>query len=186
MATTEQREALNNALSATLSRTIDFLKFSETKNAALLTFASAWLVALINLLSNHRIANYGPRTAIIISLFLFALAAVVALYSFLPKLKLSAFHRDPDRQKSLLYFGDVSEFDAATYAVRFSERYTSEIDEVISDDYLHDLAVQVAANSSITMRKFNLFNVGGALVMTAIIVLAAATAWATYHNLWTS
>ena len=40
MATNEQMEALDDALSSTLSRTIDFLKFAETKNAALLTFAS--------------------------------------------------------------------------------------------------------------------------------------------------
>jgi hypothetical protein len=185
MATTEQREALNDALSATLSRTIDFLKFAETKNAALLTFASVWLVALINLLSNHRIAHSGPRIAVVVSLFLFALAAVVALYSFLPKLKLSAFHRDPERQKSLLYFGDISEFDAATYVVRFSEQYTSEPDEVFSERYLHDLGVQVAANSAITFRKFKLFNVGGALVLAALVILTAAAVWITYHNLWT-
>jgi hypothetical protein len=186
MPTNEQREALNDALSATLSRTIDFLKFAETKNAALLTFASAWLVAITSLLSNHRIAHCGPRAAVVASLLLFALAAVIALYSFLPKLKLSAFHRDPERQKSLLYFGDIAEFDAATYAVRFSERYASEPDKLISENYLHDLAIQVAANSSITLRKFTLFNVGAALVTAALVVLASATAWITYHNLWLS
>jgi hypothetical protein len=185
MTTPEQREALNDALSATLSRTIDFLKFAETKNAALLTFASAWLLALINLLSSDRIAHHGPRTAIAASLFLFALAALVALCSFLPKLKLSALHGDPERQRSLLYFGDISEFDAATYASRFSERYAGDPEKVISDDYLKDLAVQVSANSSITLRKFILFNIGAALVMAAILILTVTAAWMTYFNLWT-
>ena len=55
MATTEQRETLEGALSSTLSRTIDFLKFAETKNAALLTFASAWLLALASLLASDRL-----------------------------------------------------------------------------------------------------------------------------------
>jgi hypothetical protein len=44
MSNTEQRDALDKALSGVLSRTIDFLKFAETKNAALLTFAKAWLL----------------------------------------------------------------------------------------------------------------------------------------------
>ena len=186
MATTEQREALDDALSGTLSRTIDFLKFAETKNAALLTFASAWLLALANLLTSERIAHRGPRTALAVSLLLFAVAALVALYSFLPKLNLAVFQRDPERQKSLLFFGDISEFDAATYANRFAERYANDPDQVISDNYLKDIAVQVAANSSITLRKFSLFNVGASLVMVALLVLTATAGWMTYCNLWAS
>jgi hypothetical protein len=184
MATTEQREALDDALSGTLSRTIDFLKFAETKNAALLTFSSAWLLALTNLLTGDRLAHHGPRTAIAVSLLLFAVAALVALYSFLPKLKLAAIQRDPERQKSLLFFGDISEFDATTYATRFSERYASNPEQAISDDYLKDLAVQVAANSLITLRKFNLFNIGAALVIAALLVLTATAGWVTYYDLW--
>jgi hypothetical protein len=38
----EGREAFGDMLSAALARVVDFLKFAEAKNAALLTFASAW------------------------------------------------------------------------------------------------------------------------------------------------
>jgi hypothetical protein len=38
----ERRGAFGDVLSASLVRVTDFLKFAETKNAALLTFASAW------------------------------------------------------------------------------------------------------------------------------------------------
>src|SRR5437899_3336829 len=100
MATNEQKEALDDAISATLSRTIDFLKFAETKNAALLTFASAWLVALSNLLASDHMPDRGPRIAVAAAMLFFAAAALAALYSFLPRLKLGSFQRDPERQKS--------------------------------------------------------------------------------------
>ena len=32
----------------------DLVRFAETKNAALLTFASAWILAMLNLLSSDR------------------------------------------------------------------------------------------------------------------------------------
>jgi hypothetical protein len=185
MSNKEQTEALDKALSGTLSRTIDFLKFAETKNAALLTFASAWLLALANVLTSDRIPYPGPRAAIAASLLLFALAALVALWSFLPKLKLDNFHRDPERQKSLLYFGDIAEFEATTYARRFGERYGNDPKQVVSENYLLDLAVQVSANSALTLRKFNIFNLGAALVVLALFILTVTAALLTYFHLWT-
>lgn len=181
-----KREALDGTLSATLGRTIDFLRFAETKNAALLTFSSAWLLGLINVLNSDHLPHWGARAAIVAASLLFALAALIALYSFLPKLKLSAFHRDPEREKSLLYFADISEFDATIFAARFSERYANDAEEAISDNYLRDLAVQVAANSAITLRKFRLFNVGATIVMIALAVLAGTVSWVTYYGLWTN
>ncbi|WP_315728886.1 Pycsar system effector family protein [Bradyrhizobium sp. SZCCHNS2015] len=185
MPTPDQKEALEDALSGTLSRTIEFLKFAETKNAALLTFASAWSLALVNLLISSRFTQEGPRTAVAVCLLLFAVAALVALYSFLPRLRLSSFHSGSKQQSSLIYFGDIARFDADSYGSSFSTRYASDPEQVISDNYLNDLAVQVAANSSITNRKYNLFYVGATLVIFAVLGLVGTAAWMTYFNLWT-
>jgi hypothetical protein len=184
MTTKEQREALEKALPGTLSRTVDFLKFAETKNAALLTFASAWLLALANVLASDRALSPPIRVAVAVSLFFFASAALVALYSFLPKLKLNVFHRDPSRAKSLLYFGDVAEFEATAYSKRIRERYAADPKQTISDEYLDDLAVQVLATSQITLRKFQIFNVGAGLVMLALVGLTATGAILAYNHLF--
>ncbi|HKS18792.1 MAG TPA: Pycsar system effector family protein [Bradyrhizobium sp.] len=185
MPTSEHREALDDALSATLSRTIDFLKFAETKNAALLTFSSAWLVALSNLLASDRLPDRGPRTVVAAAMLFFTAAALAAIFSFLPKLKLGSFQRDPERQKSLLYFGDISEYEATAFATRFAERYGRDVEQAISDAYLQDLAVQVSANSVITFRKYKIFNVGAALAMISLLILLSGGVWMGYHHLWT-
>ena len=47
-------DAYEKILTANLQRTIDFLKFAEAKNAALLALASAWVVAIFNLTCSHK------------------------------------------------------------------------------------------------------------------------------------
>lgn len=42
MVKNDQQEAFEKILTSNLMRAIDFVKFAEAKNAALLTFNSAW------------------------------------------------------------------------------------------------------------------------------------------------
>lgn len=175
------KDAAEKALSATLSRTVDFLKFAETKNAALLTFASAWLLALASLAANDRITDRSSQIATALAAFLFALAAITALWSFLPRMRLTDFFLSPNRSGNLLYFADIAEVDPDTFVERFRERYNSTPDSV-SDAFLSDLAVQVAVNSSITRRKFRTFNVGAAFVLAALTVLTCRCAFLIYSQ----
>jgi len=174
MAKEERREAFSDVLSASLARVIDFLKFAETKNAALLTFASAWTFASINLLtSDHAPAGILGR-AFWLALILFSSAAVVLIISFLPKLNLPALHRDPAQSKNLLYFGDIAKFDTAAFRTVVQERYKADGAQSITDEYLEDLIIQVSVNSKIARRKYDMFNAGAWLVLIALLALALA------------
>ena len=51
MAKNDQQEAFEKLLSSVLGRVVDFLRFAEAKNAALLTFSSAWILASTTLLT---------------------------------------------------------------------------------------------------------------------------------------
>lgn len=184
MSTKQQQETLEKALSGTLSRTVDFLRFAETKNAALLTFASAWLLALVNLLASGRALSHSIRISAAVSLLFFALAAVVALCSFLPKVRLNIFDRDPERERSLLYFGEIADYEAATFVQRFRQRYGTDAEQTISDEYLDDLAIQVFANSKITLRKFTIFNWGAGLVMLALLGMTVSGIIFAYDQFW--
>ena len=79
MAQAEQDEAYEKALSASLARVMDMLKFAEAKNAALLAFSSAWIAGLVTLLSPDKTPPPGFRTMGAIALGLFIAAAVIAL-----------------------------------------------------------------------------------------------------------
>src|SRR6185312_12126339 len=103
MTEVDHRRSFADVLLSTLGRVVDFLKFAEAKNAALLTFASAWTFAAFNSLNGERPPGGIVGNAFRLALILFAVAAVVAVISFLPKLNLNALHRDPTQPKNLLY-----------------------------------------------------------------------------------
>jgi hypothetical protein len=178
----ERREVFGDVLSAALARVVDFLKFAEAKNAALLTFASAWTFASINILTGERAPVGIVGGAFRLALVLFTVAAVVAVISFLPRLNLHALHRDPTQLKNLLYFGHIAEFDTSVFRTRIQERYLAQGDQSVTDQYLDDLTVQIAVNSKITRRKFVMFNVGAALVLIALLALALAVASAAINR----
>ena len=170
MASDEDELLLADTLSSALARVLDLLKFGETKNGALLAFSSAWILAVIGLLSR---AAYLPKliaVSLLLSIPLLAASALLALWSLLPKLTIARFHRDPAQPPSMLFFGDIATFDTAAYAARVKERYAE------ADNIVNDLAIQVSVNSKIARRKFKLFNVGAAFALVALIMLGAVAA----------
>jgi hypothetical protein len=167
----DQQEAFEKALASTLVRVGDYLKFAETKNAALLTFSSAWIVGSINLLLKADSLPPEWRAAFATVLPIFVLSAFAALYSFLPKTILGRFHKDPEQAKSLLYFGDIATFAPAAYKERVRERYYPPEGHTSTQNYLDDLSIQIAVTSQITTRKLKIFNFGAVVLFVALCVL---------------
>jgi hypothetical protein len=177
----DQQEAFEKALSTTLARVVDFLKFAETKNAALLTFSSAWILGSINFLTGTNGVSPDWKPVFTLALPLFAVAALIAIVSFLPRMKLSTIHHDPEQAKSLLYFGDVATFSPAAYKDRVRERYYPPDGEVATRNLLDDLSIQIAANSKITKRKMTFFYWGSGFILAAFAVLAYPSIKLVWH-----
>ncbi|WP_050420723.1 hypothetical protein [Bradyrhizobium tropiciagri] len=85
-----------------LVRTIDFVKFAETKNAALLTFSSLWIIGTIDLLTRQASLPLGYNVAFCAALPLFAVGGLVCILSFVPQVLAQFFETDDD-SVSLLY-----------------------------------------------------------------------------------
>lgn len=175
MAKDDQQECYEKALSSSLSRVIDFVKFAEAKNAALLTFCSAWLLATINTLNNLS----RPLPSVWVwcgnaAVCLFAVAAVVAIRSFLPK-RLEDIYNDPDGDKSLIYFGHISLYETTRFVSLYKERYMPTAGQVATEQYMSDIAVQISINSAIAANKFKLFNIGAYIAMAGVIAFSIAS-----------
>lgn len=103
----DQEDSFEKLLSTQLSRNIEFVKFAETKNAALLTFSSAW-IGSINLLTRQATLPPGYTAAFCVALPLFAAAGLVCILSFVPQV-LDRFHQHNADDKRLLYGGHIAE-----------------------------------------------------------------------------
>jgi hypothetical protein len=166
-------EAYEKILTTNLQRALDFLRFAEAKNAALLALASAWVVAIINLESSGK--TIPPRLALglLLTLLLALCAGLLAMLSFLPRLHLPRFlggHRAGPHPKNLLYFGDISTLPVKTLEQDLRIRYFPDSDGY-KDEYVHDLVVQLSVNSEIAMRKMRLFLWGMRLIVLAGLIL---------------
>jgi TM2 domain-containing membrane protein YozV len=176
MARNDQEEALEKLLAAQLTRTLDFVKFAETKNGALLALSSAWILALVNLLSGAHKLPAGYDRPFWIAIALFVLAGLLCIFSFMPRM-LRSFINAKDGTKNLLFFGDIASMPIAQFKERVLERYKAEENHSVTDRYLDDLCVQISVNARIAARKFRLFNLAVISIFLAIICLLAPATW---------
>lgn len=175
MKTSNSSEGYEKLLTAQLGRVMDMLRFAEAKNAALLTFASAWIAGIVNLISSGKAFPPGYHAACLFALPLFIVAAIIAVSSLLPKLSTSTFTGAPKGQsKNLLFFGDIAELAVDQFQLGFRDAYRR-ADGSVSQVYLADLEVQVSINSKIAVRKHRLFNIGAIVATIAISAFVVPT-----------
>ncbi len=166
-------EIYEKILTGNLQRAIDFLKFAEAKNAALLALASAWSVAAINLECSDRKISGAFALGIPVALLCALCAGLLAMMSFLPQLHLPKFlggRPAGPHPKNLLYFGDISTLSVKSLEHDLHSRYQPK-EGGFREEYIHDLVVQISVNSTITMRKMRLFRSGIVLIFIAALSL---------------
>lgn len=152
-------KTLEPMMIANLSRAIDFVKFGEAKNAALLTFASAWVLGSATLAINPS-AREVPQIlwGLIFGAPCFVVAALLATISFLPRIDLDILLGEkPGGERNLLFFGHLSETPPKDLYGALARRYVTAGAETLKDAYFVDLGCQIAVNSKVAKRKYKLF-----------------------------
>lgn len=176
MATPNHDETYDKVLTGLLARVLDMLRFAEAKNAALLAFASAWIVGIVNLLSSGKPIPPDYQCAACTALPLFIVAATVAIASLLPKLQTSTFTGDPTGHfKNLLFFGDIADMTVDGFKTDVRAAYRPADDASPTAAYLSDLEAQIAINSKIAWRKHRMFNFGAITALIAIALFSVPT-----------
>jgi hypothetical protein len=176
-------------LTANLQRTLDFLKFAEAKNAALLALASAWIAATLSLICSGKPIPTGFAISVSVMLLCALCAGILAMTSLLPRLHLPAFlggKRAGPHPPNLLYFGDISALPIRTLELVMPTRYLA-TGKGYREEYIHDLTVQLSVNSEITMRKMRLFNWGMKFILVggvALLLPSLRLACAAVKGIW--
>ncbi|PYE92093.1 hypothetical protein C8J35_1308 [Rhizobium sp. PP-F2F-G38] len=151
MAKDDQQESYEKILSTHHGQMIDFVKFAEIKNAALLTFTSIWIGSIIGFLRAQTSLPLGYDTAFLFALPFLCCAALLSLKSFLPRL-LHHHHKSLDGARNLLFFGDIARIEVEQYGQRARERYYPLEGASFNERYLNDLTVQIAVQAHIVCR----------------------------------
>jgi hypothetical protein len=183
----DQEAAYERLLSANLSRVVDWVKYGDAKNAALLAFASAWLAGIGNLL----LAAEEKHTPGVVAFFLFVsellflIGAMHAIAALLPttnahdilllpsrsfRRMLAGTQREPQKP-NLLFFGDIRRLEPDSFKTDVSQRYHPKGGRVVTEAYVSDLCSQTVVNARIAQRKFELFDRGVSFVLAALFLL---------------
>jgi hypothetical protein len=168
-------------LRSLLTITNDWLKFAEAKNTLILVFCAALASAYVRGLVISVLPS-TPRILIIAGVAALGGAAVSALTSFLPILRVPFVDalRAPRANDNLLYFGDIanyspSEFLTSTAAALACTTRPDRIDE--------HYAAQIVTNSRIALKKYRHFTIacwlgfGGVALLTAGAAIHLLQCW---------
>jgi|SRR5438128_5847291 len=157
-----------------LSIVNEWLKFAEAKNAALLAANVAIVFAVLRIPDPETIYPQWLRTYVLLGVFLIAAAAILALVSFIPEVKIPwlALRRQPSSKDNLLFYGDIACYEPMSYLQALGARTTPAADVFSSVE--QDYAAQIIANSRIALRKYACFTAAIWLTLTAVLSILGA------------
>lgn len=143
----------------------EWLKFAESKNAALLTFNTAVFFGIVRY--TGALLQGLPISCI---LLLLTLSIGVNLYSFLPrKLKDIQGNEYEHGCMNLLYYSELAKLNSNSIRTLLAKRYYN---QTIDDPYFKDLTTQIHSLSKLTERKNSLFILGLIITSISLILLA--------------
>ncbi|MEH6462507.1 MAG: Pycsar system effector family protein [Shewanella psychromarinicola] len=152
-----------------MDKTIDWLKFAEAKNGAVLAVNCAILFGVLRLALSTEISNIFIIGYLVQAIIMLAASILVALLSFVPRLDAPFWVTFPSKpgEVNVLFFGHICTLSPKGYLENFykinelSEGQFSKIDSQLSN--------QIVANSKIAYIKYTQFNYSIWLTISALL-----------------
>jgi hypothetical protein len=170
-------DEIEQRLIAILAMVNDWLKFAETKNAAVVGLGSAGVAVLASIISGQddTLLQVGLALAVV----LVAGSVLVGLGSFFPRTSLARhLTREvgkPAANDNLYYYGHLAKYEPASLVETIAREYIQvDITDEVYPRSRHDLAAQIIVNSRIALDKLHLFAISTALFAFGLIVALLA------------
>jgi len=150
----------------------DWLKFAETKTAALLTANGLIVFGIIRTLSNVE-KNLYSNSVLYLAVLLLIISLLLCLASFIPSLKipwLLKVKKTLDND-NLLYFADIAKYNSRVYLEKLA--ISLEKPDTKATNFENYYAQQIIVNSIIALKKYRLFTFSIWLTVIAVILLVS-------------
>lgn len=149
----------------------NWLTFAEAKNAALLTLNMSLFAFMLNYIEEQGIYNLSILIYFFITLILSS--SLITLYTFLSKIYTFKVKRigNPSPKDNLLYYKDIVKYSVSEYYDKFSSKYFNSKIHDNDVKYNKDIINQIITISSITYKKYYLFNIALFITMIPFIIM---------------
>lgn len=146
---------------------IEWLKFAETKNAALLTgnLVVIFGVSKIEVFSSAPVCSWVWYYYLSIVVFC-GLSALCCMLSIIPQIKMPWF-RSKDKSNAidnLVFFGTIADYSPESYAEKLQETLGTKFNPIEMS-----FAGQIVINAKIARRKYKSFKVAAWLTLSAFL-----------------
>jgi TM2 domain-containing membrane protein YozV len=157
----------------------NWLKFAEAKNGAIIALNSAFIFGLLRLLQSSNTENLYKEMYIKMIIFLLLVSLIMALLSFIPKLKYPYIKFDKISKKdNLLYFIDIAKYTDNEYYEKITTITEKSSNEKLDKYYIQ----QIIINSQITYIKYKQFEIAVWFTLSAILTPLGAIILFTYKK----
>ncbi|MGG0516612.1 Pycsar system effector family protein [Bacillus pseudomycoides] len=147
----------------------EWLKFAETKNAALLTFNGVIVFGIFDKVVDKANDSF-IKTALIMGCAIILISIIINLVSFLPQLNTSSKIQNnvingSQDNRNLMFYGVIKDFNPQAYLDTVGVKYNLTLNEKNID-----LATQIVTLSQITHIKLKYFNWGLTFTFIGILI----------------
>jgi hypothetical protein len=156
-------------LESTLKQIVDWLKFAEAKNGALVAVGCATIFGVLRLYLSFSIES-GLVTSYVATLTIFVAAAIViSLTSFIPRVAPPFWIKMPNKEEgdNPLFFGHACKYSKRTYLELFN-RYI-ELDAHKECQLELAFCDQIVNNSRISFIKYQVFSSAVFLFLAGVL-----------------
>lgn len=163
---------LSKPLESVFKNVVDWVKFAEAKNAALIALCGAILSNLFKpLLDGTMPCGFWVRLYVYELVGLTIVSLLLALLSFVPQTRIHwMFGRlTSSSRNNVIFYGEIRNHTADDYLHALSKSVGIEHAEF--SDFEKDYANQIVVNSTIAYKKFNFFRIGIWVVIGGIVTL---------------
>src|SRR5262245_13744248 len=157
----------------------DWVKFAESKNAAIVAFDGVMLFGLVNMLKGLTPPLGGAvRLGVYCTVALLLLALSFALCSFIPNLRMPflSVRRPCHAQDNLVYYGDIAKYDSDTYLALLCQHMEVDVKALHAMERYY--AQQIVESAGIAQQKYRIF--AGAVSLTILALLLACISGTLY------
>ncbi|MCH2055144.1 MAG: DUF5706 domain-containing protein [Thalassotalea sp.] len=161
---------MEDRLNDIFSNINDWLRYAETKSAALLATNGLVIFGIFRVLHSQDNINSLLIYYSYFVVFLLVISSCFLLISFSPSLQIPWLFKPSnvdEKNDNLLFFGHAAKYTPQKYLDTLAK--ASDEKKYQSSNLELMIAKQIIANSTIAIRKFNIFNIAIWLTISAII-----------------
>lgn len=156
-------------LENTLKQIVDWLKFAEAKNGALVALGCATIFGVLRLYSSTIIENTFTTSYVASFTIFVATAIVISLTSFIPRITPPFWIKMPEKKQedNPFFFGHACKYSKIKYLELFNQ-YT---ESGSNNEYNLEVALcdQIVNNSRVSFIKYRMFSAAVYLFLAGVL-----------------